>query len=165
MTMNPDRNTDYQDFYKWLQENEEWDVLTIIDETFGYCDSTWWKHFEQNLASANPLEKAKESMSIYSRHMAHDFNSELGYYQALQMKATILDEMFSKNAKAIILYNEAMDSYFKCWCWLKVHINNEYRMCFLDLSGSALLKRNFISQQEFDEVKRQCDSVVVSNNY
>lgn len=104
-------------------------------------------------------------MSIYSRHMEHDFNSELGYYQALQLKATILDEMFSKNAKAIILYNEAMDSYFKCWCWLKVHINNEYRMRFLDLSGSALLKRNFISQQEFDEVKRQCDSVVVSNNY
>lgn len=113
----------------------------------------------------NPLEKAKESMNIYSKHMAKDFNSELGYYQALQLKATILDEMFSKNAKAIILYNEAMDSYFKCWCWLKEHINNEYRMRFLDLSGRALLKRNFISQQEFDEVQRQCDSVVVSNNY
>ena len=64
----------------------------------------------------NPLETAAESMKIYGKHMEHDFNSELGYFQALQLKATILDEMFSKNAKAIILYNEAMDSYFKCWC-------------------------------------------------
>ena len=112
----------------------------------------------------NPLKKAEESMKIYGKHMEHDFNSELGYFQALQLKATILDELFSKHPQAIILYNEAMDSYFKCWCWLKDHIDNEYRMCFLDLTGGALLKRNFITQQEYDEVKEQCEAIVSMNN-
>lgn len=89
------RNTDYQDFYKWLQENEEWDVLTVIDETFGYCDSTWWKHFEQNLASANTLEIALEETSGHYPDFGSDDFRDADWYEAEIAVEQRLDEAYS----------------------------------------------------------------------
>lgn len=89
------RNTDYQDFYKWLQENEEGDVLTVIDETFGYCDSSWWKHFEQNLASANTLEIAMEETSEHYPDFGSDDFRDADWYEAEIAVEQRLDEAYS----------------------------------------------------------------------
>lgn len=89
------RNTDYQDFYQWLQKNEEWDILTIIDKTFGYCDSAWWKHFEQNLASANTLEIAMEEISEHYPDFGSDDFRDADWYEAEIAVEQRLDEAYS----------------------------------------------------------------------
>ena len=54
--------TDYRDFRDWLADNDS-SVLCTIDEIFGYCDSTWWQHFEANMATAITSEIVKEEVS------------------------------------------------------------------------------------------------------
>lgn len=89
------RNTDYQDYYKWLQDNEEWNVLTAIDETFGYCDSKWWKHFEQNLASANTLEIAMQEVQEHYPDFGSDDFRDADWYEAEFAVEQRLDEAYS----------------------------------------------------------------------
>lgn len=89
------RNTDYQNCYKWLQDSEEWDVLAVIDEIFDYCDSTWWKHFEQNLASANTLEIAMEETSKHYPDFGSDDFRDADWYEAEIAVEHRLDEAYS----------------------------------------------------------------------
>ena len=90
----------------------------------------------------SPLNKSLTALDIYKRHL-----SELEYYQALQLKATVLDYMHKLNKENILLYNEATDAYYQCWIWNKANPKNQYRMKFVDYSGRALLKRRIISKE------------------
>ena len=65
--------TDYRDFRDWLAVNDS-SVLCTIDEIFGYCDSTWWQHFEANLATAITSEIVQEEVSEnYPNFTSDDF--------------------------------------------------------------------------------------------
>lgn len=99
----------------------------------------------------NPLNKALTALDIYKRHL-----SELEYYQALQLKATVLDYMHKLDKENILLYNEATDAYYQCWIWNKANPKNQYRMKFVDYSGRALLQRGIISAKEFVEIRNIC---------
>ena len=99
----------------------------------------------------NPLNKALTALDIYKRHL-----SELEYYQALQLKATVLDYMHKLDKENILLYNEATDAYYQCWIWNKANPKNQYRMKFVDYSGRALLQRGIVSAKEFDEIRNIC---------
>ncbi len=50
----------YQDYRRWLEDNEFWGVFETIDGLFGYTDDDWWSHFEDNLASVETLKIASE---------------------------------------------------------------------------------------------------------
>jgi len=99
----------------------------------------------------SPLNKSLTALDIYKRHL-----SELGYYQALQLKATVLDYMHKLDKENILLYNEATDAYYQCWIWNKANPKNQYRMKFVDYSGRALLQRGIISAKEFVEIRNIC---------
>lgn len=62
----------YKDFRTWLERVKDWDTLTTINEIFSPCNSNWWKHFEENLSSANTLEIALEE----ARENYPDFRSD-----------------------------------------------------------------------------------------
>lgn len=62
----------YLDFHNWLDEVEDWETQMTIEEIFGYCNSNWWKHFEENLGSANTLDIAMEEV----RENYPDFGSD-----------------------------------------------------------------------------------------
>ena len=62
----------YKDFRTWLERVKDWDTLTTINEIFSPCNSNWWKHFEENLSSANTLEIALEE----ARENYPDFGSD-----------------------------------------------------------------------------------------
>ena len=57
----------YKNYRDWLELNNP-DVLNTIDNLFGYCNSNWWKHFEESLASVETLriavEKTAENSTI-----------------------------------------------------------------------------------------------------
>lgn len=107
----------------------------------------------------DPLHKALTALDIYKKHMREDnANSELGYYQALQLKATILDYMYKAGSNNLELDAQAKDAYMQCWNWNKINPTNEYRMRFLQYSGQALLNRGIISNEEYLEIKRICMS-------
>ena len=99
----------------------------------------------------SPLNKSLTALDIYKRHL-----SELEYYQALQLKATVLDYMYKLDKENILLYNEATDAYYQCWIWNKANPKNQYRMKFVDYSGRALLQRGIISVKEFVEIRNIC---------
>ena len=99
----------------------------------------------------NPLNKALTALDIYKKHL-----SELEYYQALQLKATVLDYMHKLDKENILLYNEATDAYYQCWIWNKANPKNQYRMKFVDYSGRALLQRGIVSAKELDEIRNIC---------
>lgn len=101
----------------------------------------------------NPLNKALTALDIYKRDL---LANELEYYQALQLKATVLDYMHKQNQEKILLYNEATDAYYQCWIWNKANPENQYRMKFVDYSGRALLQRGIISAKEFVEIRNIC---------
>lgn len=63
--------TDYRDFRDWLAVNH-FSVLCTIDEIFGCCDSTWWQHFEANLATAITSEIVQEAVSENYPNFASD---------------------------------------------------------------------------------------------
>lgn len=48
-------NSSYGDFRRWLEEND-CELYNQFDEIYGYCDSDWWKNFENQLASLNAIE-------------------------------------------------------------------------------------------------------------
>ena len=102
----------------------------------------------------NPLNKALTALDIYKRHL-----SELEYYQALQLKATVLDYMHKLDKENILLYNEATDAYYQCWIWNKANPKNQYRMKFVDYSGRALLQRRIISKEEYVKIRDICMTV------
>lgn len=102
----------------------------------------------------SPLNKSLTALDIYKRHL-----SELEYYQALQLKATVLDYMHKLNKENILLYNEATDAYYQCWIWNKANPKNQYRMKFVDYSGRALLQRRIISKEEYDKIRDICMTV------
>lgn len=102
------------------------------------------------------LHKADEALEIYSRHKSHDNpNAELGYYQSLQLKASILDLVKRENPSCIMAYNQAMEYYYLCWQWNKAHPDNQYRGTFIDIAGRILKERNFITKEEFEMVKNK----------
>lgn len=102
----------------------------------------------------NPLNKALAALEIYKRH-----HSELEYYQALQLKATVLDYIHKQEKDNILLYNEAIDAYYQCWIWNKANPKNQYRMKFVDYSGRALLQRGIISKEEYVKIRDICMTV------
>lgn len=102
----------------------------------------------------SPLNKSLTALDIYKRHL-----SELEYYQALQLKATVLDYMHKLNKENILLYNEATDAYYQCWIWNKANPKNQYRMKFVDYSGRALLQRRIISKEEYVKIRDICMTV------
>lgn len=102
----------------------------------------------------SPLNKSLTALDIYKRHL-----SELEYYQALQLKATVLDYMHKLDKENILLYNEATDAYYQCWIWNKANPKNQYRMKFVDYSGKALLQRCIISKEEYDKIRDICMTV------
>ena len=102
----------------------------------------------------SPLNKSLTALDIYKRHL-----SELEYYQALQLKATVLDYMHKLDKENILLYNEATDAYYQCWIWNKANPKNQYRMKFVDYSGRALLQRCIISKEEYDKIRDICMTV------
>lgn len=102
----------------------------------------------------DPFNKALSALDIYKRH-----HSELEYYQALQLKATVLDYMHKLNKDNILLYNEATDAYYQCWIWNKANPKNQYRMKFVDYSGKALLQRSIISKEEYVKIRDICMTV------
>lgn len=99
----------------------------------------------------SPLNKSLTALDIYKRHL-----SELEYYQALQLKATVLDYMHKLDKENILLYNEATDAYYQCWIWNKANPKNQYRMKFVDYSGRALLQRCIISKEEYVKIRDIC---------
>ena len=101
-----------------------------------------------------PLNKSLTALDIYKRHL-----SELEYYQALQLKATVLDYMHKLDKENILLYNEATDAYYQCWIWNKANPKNQYRMKFVDYSGRALLQRRIISKEEYVKIRDICMTV------
>ena len=102
----------------------------------------------------SPLNKSLTALDIYKRHL-----SELEYYQALQLKATVLDYMHKLDKENILLYNEATDAYYQCWIWNKANPKNQYRMKFVDYSGRALLQRRIISKEEYVKIRDICMTV------
>lgn len=109
------RNTDYQNFHKWLSDNEENETLSAIDETFGYCDKTWWKDFEQNLASANTLEIAiEEAKEHYPNFGSDDFrdadwhDAECAVEQRLEEAYTAIRDSFHRWINQLDGGNEEM---------------------------------------------------------
>ena len=102
----------------------------------------------------SPLNKSLIALDIYKRHL-----SELEYYQALQLKATVLDYMHKLDKENILLYNEATDAYYQCWIWNKANPKNQYRMKFVDYSGRALLQRRIISKEEYVKIRDICMTV------
>ena len=102
----------------------------------------------------SPLNKSITALDIYKRHL-----SELEYYQALQLKATVLDYMHKLDKENILLYNEATDAYYQCWIWNKANPKNQYRMKFVDYSGRALLQRRIISKEEYVKIREICMTV------
>ena len=104
----------------------------------------------------NPLNKALTALDIYKRDL---LANELEYYQALQLKATVLDYMHKLDKENILLYNEATDAYYQCWIWNKANPKNQYRMKFVDYSGRALLQRCIISKEEYDKIRDICMTV------
>ncbi len=92
----------YKDFYKWLCKNEH-DALFAIDDIFGYCDSNWWKHFEENLASANTLEialeEAKDNYPDFGSDDFHDgdwFDAEYAVEQKLEEAYSQIRDAFAE---------------------------------------------------------------------
>lgn len=102
----------------------------------------------------SPLNKSLTALDIYKRHL-----SKLEYYQALQLKATVLDYMHKLNKENILLYNEATEAYYQCWIWNKANPKNQYRMKFVDYSGRALLQRRIISKEEYVKIREICMTV------
>lgn len=102
----------------------------------------------------SPLNKSLTALDIYKRHLG-----ELEYYQALQLKATVLDYMHKLDKENILLYNEATDAYYQCWIWNKANPKNQYRMKFVDYSGRALLQRRIISKEEYVKIRDICMTV------
>lgn len=53
----------YQDFKKWLLENDE-DTHNSIVEIFGADEPTWWKEFESRLGEPFPIQQYAENISF-----------------------------------------------------------------------------------------------------
>lgn len=93
----------YQKFRDWLKKEKDWATLTAIDEIFGYCDSDWWKHFEENLGSANTLDIAMvEVRENYPNFASDDFrdadwyDAEIAVEQKFENEYKIIRRAFRK---------------------------------------------------------------------
>lgn len=131
---------------------------------YGAAELTILQNYTQFKATKeyklSPLDKANKALNIYKKHIHPDNNnSELWYYEALQLKATILEYMYQQNPNNISADHEAMNAYYRCWNWNKGNPHNKYRMCFINISGKALLRRGFISKDEFYTIKDLCTNI------
>lgn len=93
----------YQDYRHWLEQNEAWGIIETIDDVFGYTDDDWWRHFEENLASAETLRIAtEEAFQNYP-----DFGND-GFRDRDWYAAELSVERKMKNAYEVILdsFNE-----------------------------------------------------------
>lgn len=99
------------------------------------------------------LAKAEIALDIYGRHISVSSpDSEMEYYEALQLRATILDVMYRDNPGAIRAYNQAMKDYLNCWKYAKSHPMNPYRRTFMNYTGKILKERKFITEEEYNKV-------------
>lgn len=93
----------YLDYRNWLEKNECLDIIETIDNTFGYTDDDWWRHFEENLASAETLRIAtEEAFQNYPNFGSDDFRDRDWYVAELSVER--------KMEKA---YNDIMESFHK----------------------------------------------------
>lgn len=107
----------YQDYRSWLEKNKEWNVLEIIDEVFGYTDDDWWRHFEENLASAETLSIAtEEAFQNYPDFGSDDFRDRDWYAAELSVERKM------KNAYVVII-----DSFHK-WVSQLPHGNSNKKL-------------------------------------
>lgn len=93
----------YLDFHNWLDEVEDRETQMTIEEIFGYCSSNWWKHFEENLGSANTLDIAMEEVrENYPDFGSDDFsdgdwyNAEIAVEQKFEEAYNIIRSAFRK---------------------------------------------------------------------
>ena len=93
----------YKEFRVWLEEVNDWDTLCTIDDIFGYCNSNWWKHFEENLGSANTLdiaiEEARENYPDFGSDYFRDadwYDAEIAVEQKLEDAYDEIRRAFSK---------------------------------------------------------------------
>lgn len=121
----------YQSFRDWLEEVDDWDTLTTIDEIFGYCDSNWWKHFEENLGSANTLEIAlEEARENYPDFGSDDFRDG-DWYDAEIAVEQKFEEAYEKIRRA-----------FANWV-ATLPYGNEKKKIRLKRSGSLFVNFNY----------------------
>ena len=78
----------YKDYREWLELNNP-DVLNTIDNLFGYCNSNWWKHFEESLASVETLRIAVEKTAENST-----IERDSDWYVAENEVERMIDEAF-----------------------------------------------------------------------
>ncbi len=84
----------YQDYRKWLEDNERWAILEIIDNLFGYTSNDWWKNFEENLASVDTLMIAmKKTFEYYPDFGSDDFRDRDWYTAELSVERYINDAL------------------------------------------------------------------------
>ena len=72
----------YQDYREWLEKNECWDLIEIIDDLFGYTDDDWWSRFEDNLGSAETLKIAVEEAFEHYPDFGSDQFRDRDWYEA-----------------------------------------------------------------------------------
>lgn len=90
----------YRNFHDWLKKVNDVDTWTTIDEIFGYCDSNWWKHFEENLGSANTLEIAMEEVQEHYPNFASDDFRDGDWYEAEYAVENRFEEAYAKIRRA-----------------------------------------------------------------
>lgn len=90
------------------------------------------------------ISGAEEAMEIYKRHVNPEYeNTECHIYEALQLRGTILYQMY-KMTDAPVVYNQAMEDLFTCWRWNLQHPDNEYKKEFNDHAGRILREHKLI---------------------
>ena len=93
----------YQDYRHWLEEKDYWNILDIIDDIFGCTNDDWWKHFEDNLASAETLNIAYEEAFQNYPDFGSDYFRDSDWY----------DAELSVERKMNNAYEEILDSFYE----------------------------------------------------
>ena len=128
-------NTGYTAFRDWLEDNNS-SVLTTIDELFGYCDSDWWKRFEENLATAVTSEIVKEEVQENYPDFGSDDFRDADWYAAEYAVEGILSDAYG-------IIKDA----FNCWI-ANVPMGDEDRKIDLITDEAVFLTFNYTSTLE-----------------
>lgn len=120
----------YQDYRKWLEDNESWDILETIDDLFGYTDDDWWTHFEDNLASVETLQIATEEAFLNYPNFSSDSFKDRDWY----------DAELSVEIKVRDAYNDIVSSFNK-WV-LQLPYGNIKKRIRLE-TGSVFMTFNY----------------------
>lgn len=115
----------YKDYREWLELNNP-DVLNTIDNLFGYCNSNWWKHFEESLASVETLRIAVEKTAENST-----IERDSDWYVAENEVERMIDEAF-----------EDIKSSFYEWINSLPH-GKRTKMIYLNKDDSVFLSFNY----------------------